>query len=102
MKRTDLFVLFAIVLLILPILIYTENANGNNKTSLEKRGFTKEDLQKIHQEVQNKIEESPQENISVLIKSKDYDTYLGKYKIDSDIRDIQGKVKSNALGYISV
>src|SRR3989338_9818687 len=55
-----------------------------NKALLKRGQFNETELAKIHTEVQNKIEESPNSTISVLIKREDYEgKYSGKAGVES-------------------
>ena len=55
-----------------------------NKALLKRGQFNETELVKVHTEIQNKIEESPNSTISVLIKREDYEErYTGKVGVEA-------------------
>ena len=118
-----LFILFVVFIIptIYPALIVNANSEPNfasnnfepNKKLLKAALFQKEELQKIHRDVQNKIEESPDKMISVLIKQGYGDSYstknkglVGAQSLDNKliekIENSKGKIKLKTSNYIAV
>ena len=72
-----------------------------NEALLGKTNLTSEELKKIHTIVQNKIEESPEEVVKVLIKSEDY-KLEDETRIKSKVEKADGEIKLKTKNYIAV